>query len=403
MNEKNTEMTPQAEESKGGAPQDLTALAAEVSAMERKAASAWKMALVGWAILLAIIFSYLNFWLLQSVIKPAAQPDRLVALGFVAVDSALASRGLPSLESSQLPVKVADLLKERTPIVIAEQVRPRLIELQQKLPELRKEYTEKVAQKAPELMDDAVDYLQSNLLPMAHDRLIGFVESRVDEILERAEETIGRAVGEVIASTDDSLALISQDERLRLSLEEAFEEEMGEVLDMLFTDLDKKIAKVGGDIGDLIGKMDAGTLDKRDMLELRLIQITNALFTSLVEAVPAAEGEDIFQQLMNRLKELKLEAPARRRIGVDVMTGEAPDLSAVPEEFREEVRKQIQEAREAAQKAAGDLPGGPGAPRARAAPRAPSGGPPPEVLKRIQEEEKKAREEAIKRAEGAGQ
>ncbi|MCK4283017.1 MAG: hypothetical protein KAX44_01775, partial [Candidatus Brocadiae bacterium] len=202
---------------------------------------------------------------------------------------------------------------------------------------------------------------------------------------------------------DDSLALISQDERLRLSLEEAFEEEMGEVLDMLFTDLDKKIAKVGGDIGDLIGKMDAGTLDKRDMLELRLIQITNALFTSLVEAVPAAEGEDIFQQLMNRLKELKLEAPARRRIGVDVMTGEAPDLSAVPEEFREEVRKQIQEAREAAQKAAGDLPGGPGAPRARAAPRAPSGGPPPEVLKRIQEEEKKAREEAIKRAEGAGQ
>ncbi len=400
MNEKNTEMTPQAEESRGGAPQDLSALAAEVSAMEKKAASSWKIALVGWAILLAIIFSYLNFWLLQSVIKPAVQPAELVALGFVAVDAGLESRGLSPLESSDLVDEVTRLLKERVPIVIEEQVRPRLVDLQERLPELREEWTEEVRQKAPELMADAVDRLQADLLPKAHDTLLEFVRTRVDDTLAQVEETIDRAVGEVVDSTDQSIIDLADNETLRLNLEVAFEEQMGEVLDALFTDLDKTVAEAGRGIRELVAKMDAGTLEKRDMLELRAIQLTRALFTSLREAVPEAEGEgeDFFQKLMGTLKDLKIEPAARRTILLDAREGVAPDLSQVPEELREEVRKEAQEFREAAQKAAGDLPG---APEAGAAPRTRSAapeGPPPEVLKRIQEEQEKEREEAAKRA-----
>lgn len=391
MNERNPEMTPESEEPKGGVPQDvrenLAALAGEMNAMEKAAARTWKITAALFAILIVFVAGYMYLGIYR-LLKEYLDPETLVQMGITQVNTVLAANfGAPGIDSGALPQWAATTLKQKTPEFMQTTVRPELERLQAQLPEYREKWTAEVEAQAPQLMNDAVDYLQSDLLPQANKTLISFVDRSVDKLLDKVDEEIGGAVGEVITASQDSIADLSADSmpRLRAALEESFEEQMGEVLDAMFEKLDETVAEVGDHMTELLRKRKAEELEHVDMLELRLIQLTRALFTPLREAPLEAEAPGLIEQIMNELRKLQIAEPVQIQVRRSIEAGAELDLSHIPEEEREKVRKAIEEGR---RKAAEARRGGP----------PPGAGPPPDVQKRIEEERRKGEEAARKAA-----
>ncbi|MHC4591852.1 MAG: hypothetical protein ACYS8L_04045, partial [Planctomycetota bacterium] len=266
MSEMNPETSPEPEESKGGIPQDVAddvaVLAGEIRALESKAAGAWKIAAVVWIILLAVIAGYLS--VIYSKLKDRLTPDVVIELGVGQVNSFLEGYGAPAIDSPMLPDWVGRELKAQAPIVLKERLRPMLESLQQRLPELRQEVTERVRTRAPALMDQAVDRLETDLLPRANDALMGLVEEQVDELLQQVEEGLDAAVGEVIADVRASTDDLADAEKMQKAMAAAFEEGMGPILDEMFAQLDEKVAQVRSGMEDLNLKRKAGALTHKE-------------------------------------------------------------------------------------------------------------------------------------------
>ncbi len=460
MSENISEKAPESEEPQGGVPQGvadgIAVLAGEVRAAERKATAGWKISAIVWCIILAVIFSYLYFWLYKSVLKPAAEPQRLVALGKYGIDIMLEGQGLPTLDSAQLPGQLAEKLRAQAPGLIQDQLKPRLRELEADLPKHRRELAQWVRENASDLADQGVERLQNDLLPAASEQAVQLVDQKVDEVLTQVDEDINQVMGDVISTTLANIDDVRDAETVRMAMELAFEDAMGEVLDELFEGLDEKVGQVREKMQALVQKQRTGNLTHKDRLELRMIQLVRELFkeAALEEAV---EGEGIAEQLRRIWGELGgLELPeateveARRAIEAGVRRpGRRAqpadiDLSTVPEAERariraaiergmagarrpleaaptptdipEEAREAVEEARRAAEEAAEEgrkraEEGRKDAEEARKkaledagvepAPGAPAAAGPPADLEKIIEEAKKRAEEARKKGEAA--
>lgn len=460
MSENISEKAPESEEPQGGIPQGvadgIAVLAGEVRAAERKASAGWKISAIVWCIILAVIFSYLYFWLYRTVLKPAVEPQRLVGLGKLGIDIVLEGQGLPTLDSAQLPDQLAQRLKDQAPGLIQDQLKPRLRQLEADLPKHRRELAQWVRENASDLVDQGVERLQNDLLPAAGEQAVQLVDQKVDELLAQVDEDIDRVIGDVISETLANIDDVRDAETVRTAMELAFEDAMGEVLDELFEGLDEKVGQVREKMQTLVEKQRTGNLTHKDRLELRMIQLVRALFkeATLEEAV---EGEGIAEQLRRIWSELgglglpeATEVEARRAIEAGVRRPGARvqpadiDLSSVPEAERarvraaiergmvgarrpsaaapstdipEEVREEVEEARKAAEEAAeeGRRRGEEarkkaeearreaieGAAEAGPAPEAPAAAGPPADLEKMIEEAKKRAEEARKKGEAA--
>ena len=398
------------EEPKGAVPQaladDFGALASEIRAIDRKASAAWKTALVVWIIFLAVEFSYLYFGVYRTMLKPYAEPGTIVSLGMQVVDGALAHQGLPPLDSAQLPQAVADRLKAAAPSVMQHQVKPQIERLLADLPRLRAQYTEKIKQEAPQLIEEGLGIIEDQVLPWANRRLLDFVSQQVDTLMANLDQQLSALVGQVIAENKENIAVLKDKEALRVGLEKAFEEAMGGVMDELFKDLDKRVADVRAGMQDLVLNYKSGNLTHVQALEVRLIQDVEALFRGAGEQ-PMEIGIPELQSLLDELSAIGVPEVAREEIRRAVPTGAMPDLSNVPEQYRERVKSEIERARKAAAEAAarGAAAAGKAASGAATVPGAPGALPadlPPEVREKIEQARKAGLEAAARGRKAAG-
>jgi len=337
------------EEPKGGVPQsvadEVAALAAEVRAMERKASAAWKTSVVVWIILLAVIFSYLYFWLYRGVLVPHAKPDILVELVMAPVEEAV-QKGLGArLDSPDLGKVIGEKLKAAAPGVIQGHVKPQVESLLAQLPAMRAQYTEEIKRQAPQLIDNGLGLIQNELLPWANDKIMAAISEHADVLMAQIDEQIKGAVNEVIAENQDAMKNLQDPAKLRQALETAFEGAMGKVMDELFKDLDTKVGGIREQMEGLVKRYKEGRLSYKDKLSLRLIQDVEALFSKA--SLEGAGGPSGLEQLLKDLKGLGVPEETAKAIRTEVRAGKAPDLSGIPEAYRDKMKKELEEEQKA--------------------------------------------------------
>jgi len=128
-------------------------------------------------------------------------------------------------------------------------------------------------------------------------------------------------------------------------LEAAFEEAMGPVLDELLADLDLKVRNAGLAIKELVKKYNAGNLTQQELLEVRLIQLTLALFEGALDEAPAESG--LMEQLRGVLEQAGVPLVDQEDIIEKARTATPANmdeiLSKLPEQDREAARKALTE------------------------------------------------------------
>jgi len=372
MNEKNREMTPEAQQPEGGAlgdaEQEFAALKAELAALRSSSSRGWKINAIFFVVLIAVIATYLYF-LIYKPLSEVLEPSTLVQMAFSRVDDALMAQGAPKMDSGQLPDWAVKQLNARVPELVQQNLKPRLQDIQAKFPEYREKWTREISGQVPQLLDGGMTRLQQDLLPWAREQLLVWLDTKLDELLAKADETIDQAVAQVIDTHEESIKLLGKENvpRLRKALADAFEQQMGELLDPMFGGLDKKIADLTRQMQELVDRMDSGQLDQSDMLTIRLIQLTRALFTSFREkGIPGEPQGGVLQQLQQSLEKLGLGKPLSVGVTRQVQAAgpflnvEDLDLSNVPEDQRDKVRAEIEKT---LQQARAQTRGGPGAGR----------------------------------------
>ena len=289
-----SENTPKASEEAAGVPESIASeigtLAADVEAMRKRAVRGWKTSLILWAVLLIVIFSYL--FVLRGALMRRADPESVVQMGLSAVEGALQARGVPGLDAGQLGPWMATKLKDMAPDVMQNQVRPKMEELLAQLPQRRQELAQKITAKAPEWADKGVVYFGEKMIPEVEKRLLAMVDQNVTKLLDQFSGQIEGVIQKVLAESKgaiDALGPGSDMSQLRRTMELAFEDAIGPVLDELLRDLDKKVANVRISIADLVDSYEADTLTYEQGLEVRLIQLTLAIFEG-TSITPASGG-----------------------------------------------------------------------------------------------------------------
>jgi hypothetical protein len=399
MNEMSPGKTPESEQPQGAVPQgvadDVAVLAGEIRAMERRADRGWKITAVVWVILLAVIAGYL-YILIYKPLKETLQPETIVQLAVTQVNTILKSIDAPKLESAELPQWLAEKLKAEAPRLVNEELKPRLVQLKEDLPELRRDATKQLLAEAPDLIDRGIEALETDLLPAANDELIRMLGEKLDELADRIEQNLDSIVHEVIDQVEQDVGDLADTEKMRLAMEATFEEAMGPVLDEVLAGLDLKVEEVREKVAVLVESYKLGALSHDQMLEVRLIQLIRALFEQA--AAKPAEVEGWVQTLMDQLGGLELPEEAQADIRRQVRRGGEIDLSHIPAEQRERVRQAIERARQAAKQVVGRPEEVPKTPEA-AQQRAGRPGRPPEVIEKA---EKKAEEAAPQAGRSGG-
>jgi hypothetical protein len=412
MNEKISEMAPESEEPKGGVPQgvadDIAVLAAEIRAAERRAATGWKVTALVWVIILVVIASYL-YALVYKPLKEQLEPETLVQMGITTATDALKANvdpSMPNIDSPQMAGWLATKLETAAPQVMQEHVKPQLLDLQARLPELRAQYAADIRRRAPELMEQGLRQFENEMLPQASDYFVSWLDTHLDQLMTQVDQDLQRAVGEMLVDVTRDVETLDQVQVMRERLRMAFEDAMGPVMDEMFEGLDQKVADVRGGMEELIDDYQHGRLSHKEKLEIRLVQLVRELFRGAA-AKPSTEP-GIIDELQGLLSDLEMPEATRTEIlrGA-ARPGPMPDLSGVPAELRDKVRTSIEDARRRAAPAAAPAPAPAEAlpPEAiearerarREAEAAAAAAPEPEMTP----EGRKAKEEALKKAREA--
>jgi hypothetical protein len=341
---------------------DIAALAADVSAMSRRAARAWKMTAVIWVILLCVITSYL-YLLVYKPLKEFLTPENVLQMGVTMLNRAVQQAGGPASieEPSQVSNWASGELKKVAPVLMRQHLKPFLDTQIARLPDLRKQWTDRFRDQGSVWINDAVQYFGDSVLPEGNKALLSLVDSKVDDLLTQFGGQVDTIVDQIVAEQKETWGQFKEgganNAELRGKLEGAFEEAMGPVLDEVLKGLDEKVADAGKGIQDLVDKYKAKTLDHHETLEVRLIQLTAALFQGALEEAQNQPGT--LDQLREALKKIGMpvaeqeaavehareSAPQGRAMSIDEM------LQNVPEDRREEARKALEAEQEARQKA----------------------------------------------------
>jgi len=161
------------------------------------------------------------------------------------------------------------------------------------LPRHRMQLTERFRTEGPGWINDGVRYLRTDLVPKGRKELLTLVNQKADELLAQFGGQIEDVVAQVIAETDQLVtgADLRDQTALKARIEAAFEEAMGPVLDEVLTGLDEKVFAVGELIEELVQKYRDGNLTHQETLEVRLIQLTLALFEGALDEIPTESSE----------------------------------------------------------------------------------------------------------------
>lgn len=273
------------------------------------------------------------------------------------------------------------------------------------------------------------------------------LSEQTDTVMSQLDDQLKSVIGDVVVTNKDNIEFLKDKVAIEKRVEEILEESMGKTLDELFEGLDEKVGGVREEMDGLVKRYNAGVSTHRDLLEIRAIQLVEALFKGTLSEEAISEGlvQDI-QKFLGELSDIGLPEAAVQDIFHELPETTAPNLGNVPEEYRatieqriealrkrgippqalkrieesmrqaaipvktgaatpsagmpEEARRQRDEAMKRAAEAQAKARAGAGAPAAGPPPAAArAGGPPPEALKAAEEGRKRA-EEARKAAEG---
>ncbi len=327
MSEDKNATTPEPEAQKGEVPQgvadELNALAADLRRHQQAADRAWKVAALVSALLLLVIAGYLFLGIYNRFVKQVAEPENLTQMVINVGDEALQRQGYPSLEDPDFAAKVGAMLSERAPEIMQQRVRPKVEQMLADLPQHRMDLTKKIQAQAPQLVDEAVERIQTEWLPQAAEGMKARLVEVVGQILEQQHQDIDRLISGVLAQHAQNMEALAADDpqqlaRLRSAMEATFEQDMGYLMDAVFEAIDAGLASTQDGLEDLVARHKHGNLTKEQQLEVDLIRLVYALFEQ-----KGLEPEESLEGVLDRLSEA-LRAPT-----VDIAP--APRRPARPE------------------------------------------------------------------------
>lgn len=270
------------QEPAGGVPEDVAAdvrgLAADVTELARKTSRGWKIAAVIFAVILVLIATYLG--IIYNILKDSTEPGRLVALAVDPLEMLLERVGAPSLTSPQLAGWAVERLNEKAPELVRQRVKPRLVELQGRLPDWRKQALDELRKQAPTRFDSAAQWLEEEGLPTLSDKVVQMLTQRTDIAMEDLEMQFERLVGQVVEAHEEDLRTVGTDNmpRLQATLESELEEKLGPALDHVFGRIERAVVDVEDSMTNLVVAYKSGGMSKQDRLEIQLVRLLYALF-----------------------------------------------------------------------------------------------------------------------------
>jgi hypothetical protein len=292
MNDKNTEMaTEEPKGISGDLASELSQLSADVQALAKSASRAWKTTALVFVILLAIIAGYLYAIVYKPLKGYAQEPDTIVQIGVTAAmeaaNSQLRAHGIADVPDADLHTWLATEAKRMAPGLVEERIKPLAEEQLANLPELRQQLTEQLKVQAPDLRQKAVAFVRDDALPRAREALMNEAQKQTDQALDQLNEGITAMVIDLVESTQENQALMSDADSLQKALEDSIEEQMGPTLDMMFEAIDNGLEMAKFRLGEMLDAYGAGRItDQVDMLEFRIVQLTVALFQELGQTMP---------------------------------------------------------------------------------------------------------------------
>jgi len=171
---------------------------------------------------------------------------------------------------------------------IAEQVRPQLEDLKNRIPELTQQYSKTLTEMAPAMADKFRDSAIS-YLPRLQDKLLKMTEEELAARKPELTRMVDDAVQTLIDQHAQDIATLDS-EKLAATLVPAFEEAAGPVLDEFCEGIDLAIVSVRDSLSDLVQKYKTGTLTREEEIELRYIQLWktywNVRMEEKIEPVP---------------------------------------------------------------------------------------------------------------------
>ncbi len=258
--------------------EDIQTLAMDASEMARKTARGWKISAAIFAALLIFIAAYLGFF--YNVFRKSAEPGILVAMALGPVNNLLERVDAPKLHNPMLAQWAVEQLNQRAPELVRQRLKPRLIELQEKLPQLRKDALQKFEEQAPERFDAAVEFIETTGLPRIGDLVTRTAKERADIAMDNLEGQLEGMVAAVVERHQEDLATLEEDQmaKLQATLEEELEAEYGPVLDEVFVRIERSIINVEAGMEDLVDVYKRGTMTEQEALKVQLIRVVYALF-----------------------------------------------------------------------------------------------------------------------------
>jgi hypothetical protein len=305
MTDQSGSKTPQAPA--GGVPQaiadELAVLASEVRRMEQKASRGWKTTAIGFAILLAVIATYIGLLIYKPLTQTLTE-ESLVQIVFDRVDGVLNSYGAPNLQSAQLPDWAGQKLAGYAPELMQQTVKPQIEDAIKKLPEWRAQIVKEVKDRGPEVLDQAIAQAQSQLLPMVRQRLVETAMDQANTALDGVEDQLETVIGGVIEANVKNMKDLNPEsvDTLRRAMEISLEEQLAPVLDPMFEGISAGVDSTQSGLSDLVAKYDSGTLSHEEKLEVALVQLTYALF-ELKAVTPEEGGQGLWEQLQTMLQQ----------------------------------------------------------------------------------------------------
>ncbi len=284
MNDQENKTAPESEEPVAAVSEDLAGdinhLADRVAHMERVASRGWKITLVFFIVLLAVIAGYMYFWIYRGL-KDTLAPDTLIEMMKAQVNPVLQQNDLPALDNIHLlPRRAADRAIAMAPDLVQNRAKPLVEDLIAQLPEHRQQLVQQIRSEASRWSDELLTRARSEYLPDARRKVRSMVRQKLEEGLAEADARLSEAVGQIVEEQD--FKTLTQQGNIEQAFQTAFEERLGPYLDeMVLEKLDVHINNAVDSLNELVNSPNR---DYKSKLEIRIIQLVRALFENAAQA-----------------------------------------------------------------------------------------------------------------------
>ncbi len=291
----------------GGIPQavadELAQLASEVRVMEQKASRSWKTTAIFFVVLLAVIATYLGL-LVYRPVKNLLDEESVVQMVFTHVNSMLVNAGAKPLDDPGIVDWAVAELEKKAPVLMKEHAQPLIEKGMAKMPEWRQQIVAQVKEKGPAYFDKGIESAQNQVLPRVRDLMVERVVAHASAQLDTVQDQMDEVVGQIIEGNIQNMKDLNPEDQdaLKRRMEATMEEQLAPILDPMFEGIAHGIETTKGGLTDLVMKLNAGTLNHEDRLEIAMVQLTDALFR-LKATTPEEKGMglwELFQQTIQQ-------------------------------------------------------------------------------------------------------